>query len=67
VRPPRFRLWDAATLGERPKDGGPVVPWREVFDCLAEEDVAWYVVEAEAIPDSLAPLADSRAFVSRHM
>ena len=56
-----------ATLGERPQDGGPVVPWREVFDCLAEEDVAWYVVEAEAIPDSLVPLADSRAFVSRHM
>ena len=53
-----------ATLGERPKDGGPIVPWREVFDCLAEEDVAWYVVEAEAVPDSLKPLADSRKFLS---
>ena len=53
-----------ATLGERPKDGGPIVPWREVFDCLAEEDVAWYVVEAEAGPDSLKPLADSRKFLS---
>jgi len=52
-----------ATLGERPKDGGPVVPWRTVFDCLAEEEVAWYVVEAEALPDSLAPLARSRAFL----
>lgn len=52
-----------ATLGEKPKDGGRCVPWREVFDCLAEEDVAWYVVEAEAIPDSLKPLADSRRFL----
>lgn len=53
------------TLGERPKDGGPTVPWREVFDCLAEEDVAWYVVEAEKIADSLVPLADSLKFIER--
>ena len=52
-----------ATLGERPKDGGPLVPWKDVFDCLADEDVAWYVVEAEAIPDSLEPLARSREFL----
>ena len=52
-----------ATLGERPKDGGPLVPWKDVFACLAEEDVAWYVIEAEAIPDSLEPLANSRAFL----
>ena len=52
-----------ATLGERPTDGGPLVPWKDVLDCLAEEDVAWYVVEAEAIPDSLEPLARSRAFL----
>ena len=52
-----------ATLGERPTDGGPLVPWKDVFDCLAEEDVAWYVVEAEAIPDSLEPLVRSRAFL----
>lgn len=53
------------TLGERPKDGGPTIPWREVFDCLAEEDVAWYVVEAEKIADSLVPLADSLKFIER--
>ena len=52
-----------ATLGERPTDGGPVVPWKDVFACLAEEDVAWQVVEAEAMPDSLKPLAESRAFL----
>ena len=52
-----------ATLGERPKDGGPLVPWNEVFACLAAEDVAWYVVEAEAVPDSLEPLRDSRRFL----
>ena len=52
-----------ATLGERPTDGGPLVPWADVFDCLADEDVAWYVVEAEAVPDSLQPLSDSRVFL----
>ena len=52
-----------ATLGERPKDGSPLVPWNEVFACLAAEDVAWYVVEAEAVPDSLEPLRDSRRFL----
>lgn len=54
-----------ATLGERPKDGGQVVPWRAVFDTLADEDVAWYVIEAEAIPDSLEPLANSLKFVRK--
>ena len=54
-----------ATLGERPKDGSPVVPWREVFDTLAEETVAWFVIEAEAVPDSLEPLSNSLQFVRR--
>lgn len=54
-----------ATLGERPKDGGALVPWKDVLDYLATEDVTWYVVEAEAVPDSLKPLADSRAFLRR--
>jgi len=52
-----------ATLGEKPKDGGPIVPWRAVFDTLAEESVAWYVVEAEALSASLRPLVDSRTFL----
>jgi len=29
-----------AALGERPKDGGPSVPRRDVFDTLADENVA---------------------------
>ncbi len=52
-----------ATLGEPPKDGGRIVPWEKVLACLAEEDVAWYVVEAEAVPDSLEPLANSLKFL----
>jgi sugar phosphate isomerase/epimerase len=52
-----------ATLGEPPKDGGRTVPWQKVLACLAQEDVAWYVVEAEAIPDSLEPLANSLKFL----
>lgn len=52
-----------ATLGERPKDGGPLVPWKEVLGYLATEDVSWYVVEAEAIPDSLDPLANSLRYL----
>ena len=52
-----------ATLGEPPKDGGRTVPWEKVLDCLAKEDVAWYVVEAEAVPDSLEPLANSLKFL----
>ena len=54
-----------ATLGERPTDGGPLVPWAEVLAYLATEDVAWQVVEAEAIPDSLRPLQDSLAFLAK--
>ena len=52
-----------ATLGEKPTDGGRCIPWKEVHDYLATEDVAWYVVEAEAIPDSLEPLAKSLDFL----
>ena len=53
-----------ATLGEPPKDGGRTVPWKKVLDFLATDDVAWYVVEAEAIPDSLEPLANSLKFLA---
>ena len=52
-----------ATLGEPPKDGGPLVPWKDVMAQLATEPVAWYVIEAEAVPDSLQPLSDSLRFV----
>lgn len=56
-----------ATLGEKPKDGGRCIPWKEVLGQLSAEDVAWYVVEAEAIPDSLEPLKNSLAFLKAMM
>lgn len=56
-----------ATLGERPTDGSPLVPWAEVFANLAADHVAWYVVEAEAVPDSLEPLAASRRFLQTYV
>ena len=52
-----------ATLGERPTDGGPIVPWKDVMAYLATEPVAWYVIEAEAVPDCLQPLSDSLRFI----
>ena len=52
-----------ARLGERPTDGAPCVPWRQVLDALSAEDVAWHVIEAETVPDSLEPLADSLKFL----
>ena len=54
-----------ATLGEPPKDGGRTIPWKNVLGYLATEDVAWYVVEAEAIPDSLEPLSNSLKFLKK--
>jgi len=56
-----------ATLGERPTDGSPCVPWAEVFATLASDDVSWYVVEAEARPDTLEPLAASREFLRAYV
>ena len=56
-----------ATLGERPTDGGPIVPWREVMDCVAAEKVPWCIVEAETIPDSLDPLVASRCFIGQYL
>jgi len=52
-----------ATLGEKPTDGGRCIPWRAVLDSLAQENVTWYVVEAEAIPDSLEPLKNSIGYL----
>ena len=52
-----------ATLGERPTDGGPLVPWREVMDEVAAERIPWCIVEAEMKPDTLEPLIASRNFL----
>ena len=54
-----------ATLGERPTDGGPLVPWREVMDEVAAERIPWCIVEAETMPDTLEPLIASRNFLKQ--
>ena len=54
-----------ATLGEKPTDGGPLVPWREVMDEVAAERIPWCIVEAEAKPDMLEPLIASRSFLKQ--
>lgn len=54
-----------ATLGERPTDGGPVVPWKAVMAQVAAEGIPWCIVEAETVPDALGPLRDSRAFIGK--
>jgi len=56
---------ETATLGERPTDGGPLVPWRTIMDQVAAERIPWCVVEAETLPKSLDPLKQSRAFISQ--
>lgn len=55
-----------ATLGERPTDGGALVPWRAVMGELATESILWYVIEAETIPDSLDPLVNSLSFIKQY-
>ena len=54
-----------ATLGERPTDGGPLVPWRQVMDEVAAERIPWCIVEAETKPDTLEPLIASRNFLKQ--
>ncbi len=54
-----------ATLGERPTDGGPCIPWRAVMAQVAAERIPWCLVEAEMVPDSLQPLVDSRRFLEQ--
>ena len=54
-----------ATLGERPTDGGPLVPWREVMDEVAAERIPWCIVESETKPDTLEPLIASRNFLKQ--
>lgn len=48
-------------FGVPPTDGGPVVPWKEVFDFMADDPGhEWYVVEAEGRPDSVEPCIANR-------
>lgn len=43
-------------FGEKPTDGGAMVPWGEVMAfARTDASVKWWVVESEIIPDSLEP------------
>ena len=54
----------AGVFGERPKDGGPIVPWDDVLDYLATETgCEWYIVEAEGKPASLEPCLENCRFL----
>ncbi len=57
----------AGIFGERPTDGGPIVPWDDIFEYMSTESgFEWYIVESEGIPDSLEPsLANCRFLRSR--
>ena len=55
-------------FGERPTDGGPVVPWNDVFDYMSTEPgCRWYIVEAEGKPDSLEPCIANCRFVRKEL
>ena len=57
----------AGIFGERPKDGGPIVPWDDVLAYMATETgCEWYIVEAEGKPASLEPcLVNCRFLLDR--
>jgi len=55
----------SAVIGIAPTDGGAMVPWADVLAASAADRVEWYVVEAEAIPDSFTPLARSLVNLER--
>lgn len=58
----------SGVFGERPTDGGPIVPWDEIFAYMATETgCEWYIVEAEGKPDSLDPCLANARFLQRRL
>ena len=57
----------AGIFGERPKDGGPLVPFDDILAYMATETGCdWYIVEAEGKPASLEPcLVNCRFLLDR--
>ena len=57
----------AGIFGERPKDGGPLVPFDDILAYMATETGCdWYIVEAEGKPASLDPcLVNCRFLLDR--
>ena len=55
-------------FGVPPTDGGPVVPWDDVFAYMATETGhAWYIVEAEGKPGSLEPCLANLRFLRERL
>ncbi len=54
----------AGVFGERPKDGGPIVPWDDILAYMAtEQGCEWYIIEAEGKPALLEPCLDNCRFL----
>ena len=51
-------------FGVPPDDGGKMVPWNDLVDCLeGEPSFRWYVIESERKPDSFVPAEKNLAFL----
>jgi sugar phosphate isomerase/epimerase len=51
-------------FGVPPDDGGKVVPWKDLVNCLENEpSFKWYVIESERKPDSFLPAEKNLAFL----
>ena len=51
-------------FGVPPDDGGKMVPWRDLVDCLEDEPIfRWYVIESERKPDSFLPAEKNLNFL----
>lgn len=51
-------------FGVPPDDGGKMVPWKDLVNCLENEpSFKWYVIESERKPDSFMPAEKNLAFL----
>ena len=51
-------------FGVPPDDGGKLVPWNDLVDCLENEpSFKWYVIECERKPDSILPAEKNLNFL----
>ena len=51
-------------FGVPPDDGGKMVPWKDLVNCLENEpSFKWYVIESERKPDSFLPAEKNLAFL----
>jgi sugar phosphate isomerase/epimerase len=51
-------------FGVAPDDGGKIVPWKDLVNCLENEpSFKWYVIESERKPDSFLPAEKNLAYL----